>query len=182
MLIDNIEFLNKNSINALLKILEEPNENIFFILINSNKKILQTLKSRCIDFKISLSHQTSLEVSNKLVQQNISNLINKDLINYYFTPGKIYNLIQFSNRHDIDILKLDLKEIILLLMENSYYKKEQSLKNFLFECIEHYFLKKIPLENVNAYNNFLKKINNVKKFNLDEDTLFLEFKSKVLNG
>ena len=26
------------------------------------------------------------------------------------------------------------------------------------------------------------KINNVKKFNLDDETLFLEFKSKVLNG
>ena len=30
ILIDNVENLNKNSINALLKIIEEPNENIFF--------------------------------------------------------------------------------------------------------------------------------------------------------
>ena len=30
ILIDNIENLNKNSVNALLKIVEEPNENIFF--------------------------------------------------------------------------------------------------------------------------------------------------------
>ena len=37
-LIDNIEFLNINSINALLKIIEEPNENINFILINNKKK------------------------------------------------------------------------------------------------------------------------------------------------
>ena len=44
ILIDNIEFLNINSINALLKILEEPNNNINFILINSNKKIFPTLK------------------------------------------------------------------------------------------------------------------------------------------
>ena len=49
ILIDNIENLNKNSINALLKIIEEPNENIFFILINnSEKNILPTLKSRCL--------------------------------------------------------------------------------------------------------------------------------------
>ena len=40
ILIDNIEFLNINSINALLKVLEEPNSNICFILINNNKKIL----------------------------------------------------------------------------------------------------------------------------------------------
>ena len=38
VLIDNIEYLNVNSINALLKVIEEPNENIHFILINNHKK------------------------------------------------------------------------------------------------------------------------------------------------
>ena len=50
ILIDNIELLNLNSINALLKTLEEPSHNIYFILINNNKKILSTLLSRCINF------------------------------------------------------------------------------------------------------------------------------------
>ena len=54
VLIDNIEFLNTNSINALLKIIEEPNNDIFFILINNNKKILPTLTSRCLNFRLSL--------------------------------------------------------------------------------------------------------------------------------
>ena len=45
VLIDNIEFLNKNSVNALLKILEEPNQNVHFILIHNYKKILPTLSS-----------------------------------------------------------------------------------------------------------------------------------------
>ena len=44
VLIDNIEYLNVNSVNALLKILEEPSKNTHFILINNNKKILPTLK------------------------------------------------------------------------------------------------------------------------------------------
>ena len=43
VLIDNIELLNLNSINALLKILEEPNKNINFILINNNKEYYQLL-------------------------------------------------------------------------------------------------------------------------------------------
>ncbi len=64
VLIDNIEYLNINSINALLKILEEPNENINFILINNNKKILPTLKSRCLDFKVSFSYKKSIEIIN----------------------------------------------------------------------------------------------------------------------
>ncbi len=51
IIIDNIETLNVNAINALLKNLEEPPENTFFILINNNKSILPTLKSRCINFR-----------------------------------------------------------------------------------------------------------------------------------
>ena len=45
ILIDNVENLNLNSLNALLKIVEEPNENVFFILVFDNsKKLLNTLK------------------------------------------------------------------------------------------------------------------------------------------
>ena len=36
IIIDNVENLNTNSNNALLKIVEEPNENIFFLLIHNN--------------------------------------------------------------------------------------------------------------------------------------------------
>ena len=36
VLIDNIEYLNRNASNALLKILEEPNEKVIFILIKDS--------------------------------------------------------------------------------------------------------------------------------------------------
>ena len=46
VLIDNVENLNINSLNALLKIVEEPNENLFFILVHdSRKKISESLFS-----------------------------------------------------------------------------------------------------------------------------------------
>ena len=32
------------------------------------------------------------------------------------------------------------------------------------------------------YSNFIKKIDNTKRFSLDFETLFMEFKSKILNG
>ena len=63
VLIDNIELLNINSVNALLKILEEPNDNIYFILINNNKKILPTLKSRCLNYKINVTANESLDIT-----------------------------------------------------------------------------------------------------------------------
>ena len=63
ILIDNIENLNKNSVNALLKIIEEPNHGVFFILINNNeKKILPTLRSRCLTFKINLTFKNTTSI------------------------------------------------------------------------------------------------------------------------
>jgi len=38
--------------------------------------------------------------------------------------------------------------------------------------------KQIPL----LYENFIKKIFYLKKFNLDEEAFFIEFKTKILNG
>ena len=98
ILIDNVENLNKNSINALLKIIEEPNENVFFILINNNEKyILPTLRSRCLTFKINFSFEESVNIANQILGKNILNEINHDLMSYYNTTGEMIDLINFSN-------------------------------------------------------------------------------------
>ena len=86
VLIDNIANLNKNSVNALLKILEEPPKNTYFILIhNSERNIISTLKSRCLLFKINYSFNRSIEICNSIIGQDILDLINHDLINFYNT-------------------------------------------------------------------------------------------------
>ena len=181
ILIDNIEFLNINATNALLKILEEPNKNIFFILIHNNKKIPTTLLSRCIDFKISMSNDQATYVSNKLLDGNIHDIFNQDLLNYYSTPGKIYNLVKFSIKNEINLKETNLKEFLLLLINNMYYKKNSLYKNILFDFIEIYLIKNISLLYFDHFSYFLKRIENTKKFNLDEESLFIEFKSKLLN-
>ena len=57
VMIDNAEYLNINSSNALLKVLEEPNNNTFFFIIhNSANRILDTIKSRCIQFKFFFTY------------------------------------------------------------------------------------------------------------------------------
>ena len=50
ILIDNIENLNINSVNSLLKILEEPPSNTYFILISNNKKVLTNCKIKMFKF------------------------------------------------------------------------------------------------------------------------------------
>lgn len=178
ILIDNIEYLNLNSINALLKFLEEPADNVFFLLIHNNRKILSTLKSRCLNFKITLTHDKTNMVIEKLLNSSIDQLINKDLLDHYYTPGKIYNLLLFANENNIDLKNLKLKDFLNLIIDKLYYKKESSIKYMVYDFVELFLSKNITVN----YSTFLKKIKNTKKFNLDEETLFLEFKNCLLNG
>ena len=188
ILLDNLENLNLNSSNALLKILEEPNENIFFILIqNSYKSILPTIKSRCLNFKINLDFETSITITNKLINNNILKLLNKDLINYYNTPGEYINLINFSSENNIDIKGNNLHNFLKILIKENFYKKNSFINLYIFNFIELYFLKKFYQSNYKNkiyinYSNFIKKFNYTKQFNLDIETLFMEFQSKILNG
>ena len=181
VLIDNIEFLNLSSVNALLKILEEPNENIYFILINNGKKILDTLKSRCLDFKISFSNAKSIEISNKLLEKNLFELINKNLINYYFTPGNVLNLIKFANENSLDLKDIDLKNFLIILINKCYYKKETIIKYLIYDFLELFIRNCSDYIYSNKYNYFLKRIHELKKYNLDDESFFIEFETKILN-
>ena len=167
ILIDNIEYLNLNSINALLKILEEPSKNTHFILINNDKKILPTLLSRCINFKINLSNKETLIVSEKLLDGKLDDFINKDLIDYYVSPGNIYNLSIFGMNNKFDLVNTSLDKFLNSLIDNKYYKKNNLTRFIIFDLIE--------------YSYFLKKISDTRMFNLDDESLFLEFKENILN-
>ena len=182
ILIDNIEYLNKNSVNALLKDLEEPNENIYFILINNQRKLISTLKSRCLNFNISLSNETSLKVINQLMGDDIFDHVNNELISYYFTPGNIYNLNKFAIENEINLKDMKLKEFLKKMIKENYFKKDQNFKYLFYDYLE-LFLKNISsIDNMDYYSYFVKKIDNIKKYNLDEESLFIEFNEKILNG
>jgi len=185
VLIDNIELLNINSVNALLKILEEPNENIYFILINNHKKILPTLRSRCLNYNIHLKSEESFDISSKILGGNVKDLIHDQMINTYSTPGSIINLLNFADTNNVDLTEINLKDFIKKIITEKKYKKDQFVKQLLYSLIELYFRKNTSLKNINLLkiqNYFLKKINNTKIFNLDDETLLMEFEERVLNG
>ncbi len=185
VLIDNIEFLNINSINALLKVLEEPNENINFILINNNKRVLPTLKSRCLNFKVFLTKDQSIRIVNQLLNDDINTIINNRLFDYYSTPGKLFKLISLSEEYNLDFVNFDLNTTLKTIIKNKIYKKDKSIIEIIYSFIELYFRNNISSENISllkSYHYFLEKINNTKIYNLDEETLFMEFEDKILNG
>lgn len=185
VLIDNIEYLNNNSINALLKVLEEPNFNVYFLLIYNNKKILSTLLSRCINYKIFLTHKESYEVADELLNNKLNKIINKDLINYYITPGNIYKLAKFAEVNKYNLIDFDLKKLLKILIKENHYKKDDSIKYMIFDFIEFYFRKinlSFSFKMYEKYNYFIKKISDTKNFNLDDESIFMEFNEDILNG
>jgi DNA polymerase III subunit delta' len=185
VLIDNVEFLNTNSVNALLKIIEEPNHNVHFILINNDKKVLPTLSSRCINFKIYLNYEDILTISNKLLDGKLNETINKDLINYYLTPGNIYNLAKFGENNKYKLIDLDLKNLLKLIIKENHYKKDLLIKDFVYDLVEFYFRKinfNFSSNIYKKYSYFLKRISDTKRFNLDQESLFIELEEEILNG
>ena len=188
ILINNIEFLNINSANALLKVLEEPNKGVFFILIHNNsKKIKDTITSRCINFKLNLSFNEINKISSSLINSDVYSEFNEDFINNYNTPGFYLKLLDFAKTNKIDIKKVTLKEFLLFIIDNNLFKKNPYVKKNFSIFVQLYFLQLIKQVNnynylIDLYSKFINDFNNCDKFNLDYETLFLEFKSKVLNG
>ena len=188
ILIDDAEFLNRNSSNALLKIIEEPNPNTIIILIlYSSKKILETLNSRFVSFNFNLNFNQSIEIANKIIGKNIYDFISDDYLNLFLTPGFIIQLYNFSFEEKLDLKNISYKDFIRLIIEKSLYKKNNFLINNFNKLIEIYLnrLIKISDNKERIYINYNKLINNLNfanKYNLDKDNIYYEFKSKFLNA
>lgn len=182
ILIDNSEFLNLNSSNALLKILEEPNEGIFFILINNSKNILPTIKSRCLNYRINLSNNQTLNIVNNLINDDIFKFVDKDLLNYYFSAGDILNIYNFSIEYKLDFSEMNISNLIQIIIKDKIYKKDTQLKDLIWNFVEIFFSKKGY--SLNNYKNYLDHINlveNTKKFNLDIDSVFVKLQTNYTN-
>ena len=134
-----------------------------------------------------MTYDECVNVTNKIIQKNLHDLINKDLINHYNTIGDFIHLLNFSVSSKINISEINLKSFLIDIIDEKFYKKELFIKKNIYKYIEFYFLKLINLDRFekkkfSMYENFIKKIYNLKKFNLDEESLFIELKTKVLNG
>jgi len=186
ILIDNVEHLNINSVNALLKVIEEPNEKIFFFLIhNSKTKILDTLKSRCIKFNLYLNNEDRLKIINKLSNSNFYNDLCIDFKNSYNSPGDIILLYNFFNNNNID-KHISIDDFLKFIIENKLYKKDLYIKDKLSFFVELYFNKKLihfksKDKIYNLYKYFLSRIYMCNTYNLDIENILIEFNGKLLN-
>ncbi len=185
VIIDNVESLNLNSSNALLKSLEEPNFNVYFFLIfNSEMKILNTIRSRCLEYRIDLNlKHTSLIVDNYF-NEEIYNSVNDNFINYYSAPNFLINLITYLRENDLSISKTDVSQLIKNIIVNKHYDKNAFIKEYLNYIIELFFYNNIKITKKFSYKvkkYYYSKLSNIRKFNLDYESFFLEFEDKLLS-
>ena len=189
IMIDNAENLNLNSSNALLKSIEEPSNNTFFFIIHNNaSKILDTIKSRCTEFQFSFNLSQKKNIFANMIKQYKNEFEVKALIeNYYFdTPG---NLIKYSltlDKTDINITEDTLKSIFYFI-EKYKNEKNPEILSFLSLFIEKFY-NELCLNNYRNSDKYffyqskiLKRIDEMKKFNLNEKTIFIWIKSILQN-
>jgi len=189
VLIDNAEYLNINSSNALLKSLEEPNKNTFFFIINNNsKKILNTVKSRSIEFRFFFNKDEKKSIFNKLsnlYENNFDADINDDDF-YLESAGNILKYIKILNDNAINNTK-DKISCISYLFDKYKTKKDSQILIFISFLIELFYkdlsIKNNKKLNVYFYNKLkiLNQINNLRKFNLDKNSLFISLQGILKN-
>ena len=188
-MIDNAEKLNINSSNALLKAIEEPMNNTFFFIIHdASYKILDTIKSRCSEFKFFLSISEKKSIFKKIIRQYKSDVSTNEIVEscYFDTPGNLLKYFLSLDNANILIGKNTL-ECILYFIDTYNREKNPETLSFLSLFIEKFY-HELCLgnnKNLNSYffnlSKILKQIDEMKKFNLDEKNIFIWIKDILQN-
>ncbi len=144
VIVDSADYLNINSANSMLKILEEPKENTYIFLIsNQISLLLPTIRSRCLKIKFKTHHLTNFT---NIIKDHIDAISNEE-INFYFelTYGSPGTTILYYNNDFLDIFQLSIK----CLLSNSLDDDKINLSNIL---------SKLTNDEFNNYLSMLKFI------------------------
>ncbi len=185
ILIDGAENLNSSSSNALLKSLEESSaQNIFILTHNINLKILDTIKSRCINYKLNFNYAKSKSIINNIFDSNTYDLLNNDFKLYSISPKFLINHIIFIQQNGLDLATNDAISIINYIVDKKLYKKDDFVINNFQSYLEIFLMKMYSkTHDYRYYDSLLESVfenNLVNKFNLDLDSFFIKFRNKYL--
>tara|TARA_Y100000992_G_C21190277_1_gene455238 strand:+ start:63 stop:980 length:918 start_codon:yes stop_codon:yes gene_type:complete len=183
IIFDDVECLNDNCINALLKTIEEPSKTNYFILINNqNSNVLDTLKSRCIELFIFLNQNERLEIIKRLTNDlKIEKKI--DIKNTTLTPGSYLKYNQI-----LEDEKMSLKDKLISNIEKLFksYKQKKNIEylNFAIYLVNQYYFEISKTQsNVTTINekrvNIIKKIQETNKLNLNQANLITEIENYI---
>ena len=187
IVLDDIESFNLNSLNALLKVIEEPSKNNYFILINNQTKFLiDTIKSRSLELKIILSEHKRLEIIDKLIKfHNIEAILNPE--ESKLSPGMFIKFNYMFNEHEISVNNDFLDNLSLLL--NLYKKNKEILFIDIAFYLTDFYFKEYKNKNIQKNDNIyevktfvLNNLNKFLTFNLSQKSLLNAISDKLKNG
>ena len=175
VIVDSADYLNINSANSMLKILEEPKENTYIFLIsNQISLLLPTIRSRCLKIKFNTQNLTNFT---NIIKDNIDEISNEE-INFYFelTYGSPGTTILYYNNDFLDIFQLSIK----CLLSNDLDDDKINLSNILSKFTNDEF------NNYLSMLKFILIVANKLKVNKDDKSLvnmpnYLELESLSTN-
>ena len=182
---DDVEHLNINTANSLLKLIEEPSNTNYFILINNKRNFLiETIRSRSIETKFFLTVNDKKTIFNNLKKlENLEDHFSFDFIDYT-TPGLLLEYSKIFDKYNINT-ETSLYDAVSIFLEK--FKKTKN--EILLDCVNFFLEIKSSTSKQNNINsvlsisaryNLMKLIYNYKKFNLTNNTV-LEYIKKTEN-
>jgi len=184
IIFDDIELFNQSSLNALLKIIEEPSQkNYFFLINNKGKPLIETIKSRALQVKIILNEKKRLEIINKLVNLHKLDLI-LDPKSSQLSPGSFVKFNFICKEYDI-LPTNNFEENLSLLLDLYKKTKDILIINLLFYLTDQY-LKYIKGKNLfkndkifEIKNYILDNLNNFILYNINQKSLINSINEKL---
>ena len=184
IIFDDIELFNHNSLNALLKTIEEPSKkNYFFLINNKSKPLLETIKSRSIEIKIFLDESQRLEIIDKLVSYYKLDLVLNPKSSQ-LSPGNFVKYNHICKEHDI-LPTNDFVENLTLLI--NLYKKNKdilyiNLAFFIGNCYFQHLKKNNLFKNDKIFeikNYIFSSLNSFMLYNINQNTLINAINDKI---
>ena len=163
ILIDDINSINANGVNALLKILEEPQDGTFFFIINHGfSKVLDTIYSRCNQEKLSLKQEQCISVLKEAHPK-----MNNDELSFYANISA--NSIAFAKMMiDMQLFSFDFGNIDNLKHSlNTIYKQIDDKYKNLPKIIKISLLERIMFFAISEINNDFANNSNLKNDNIE---------------
>jgi DNA polymerase-3 subunit delta' len=185
-IIDEVEFLNNNSANALLKTLEEPTKNNYFILINNQQtELIKTISSRCLKNNIYLKEDQRKKIINYFIENKKMYSLIEDDVN--LTPGLALRYDEIYFKYKIQV-KDDIQIKLNKLLHAFKKDKNKNLINMSLFLTESFFYNRVK-ENVNNIDFLLtlkstivNKIIDFRKYNLNINSVLTEIEFKLKNA
>ena len=166
---DDIDLINLNCANALLKIIEEPlNNDYFFLINNKTQNLIETIKSRCIEFKIDMNFKGL----NNNIQEFLKTFELKPLIDFnhnLLTPGLFLRFNQIMYEYNLDLNDTIYENFQKIL--NNHKRNKLRINIDLMKYIINFYFEK-ENKSISKFQ-IIKIIDELFNYNLSQKT-FLE--------